>query len=112
MTMKIAILLKSGPCTDEADRALQTAADMLAQGHTVSLYLLQEAVRFCRPAMKYSSSMGLQKLIDSNLDVHVLSADARMRGIDTPPANGKIADGSYDTLIDLLDSCDRVAGIL
>ena len=31
--MKIAILLKSAPCTDEADRALQTASDMLVQGH-------------------------------------------------------------------------------
>jgi sulfur relay (sulfurtransferase) complex TusBCD TusD component (DsrE family) len=38
--MKIAILLKSGPGTDAAARALQTAADMLAQGHSVSLYLL------------------------------------------------------------------------
>lgn len=45
--MKIAILLKNGPCTDEAGRALQTADDMLAQGNAVSLYLLHEAVRAC-----------------------------------------------------------------
>ena len=110
--MKIAILLKSGPCTDEADRALQTAADMLAQGHSVSLYLLQEAVRFCRPAMKYSSSMGLQKLIDRSLDVHVLSHYAELRGIDAPSAGQAISDGSYESLVDLMESCDRVVGIL
>ncbi len=110
--MKIIILLKSGPCTDEADRALQTAADMLAQGHAVSLYLLQEAVRFGSPIMKCSNSIGLQELIDKNLDVHVLTADARMRGIDTPSAGQKITEGSYESLVDLMDSCDRVVGIL
>jgi len=110
--MKIAILLKSGPCTDEADRALQTAADMLAQGHTVSLYLLQEAIRFCRPAMKCSNSMGLQELIDRNLEVHVLTHHAEMRGIDAPSPGQAISDGSYESLIDLLESCDRVVGIL
>lgn len=39
--MKIAILLKNGPGTDEAGGALQTADDMLARGNAVSLYLLQ-----------------------------------------------------------------------
>lgn len=110
--MKIAILLKSGPCTDEADRALQTAADMLAQGHTVSLFLLQEAVRFCRPAMKYSNSTGLQKLIDRNLDVHVLNHYAELRGINAPSAGQAISDGSYESLVDLMESCDQVVGIL
>jgi sulfur relay (sulfurtransferase) complex TusBCD TusD component (DsrE family) len=110
--MKIAILLKSGPCTDRAERALQTAADMLAQGHTVSLYLLQEAVRFCRSGMKCSNSMGLQKLIEKNLSVHVLTRDAELRGIDAPSAGQAILDGTYETLVDLMESCDRVVGIL
>ena len=68
MIVKIVILVKSGPCTDEADRALQTAADMLAQGHSVSLYLLQEAVRFCGPHTKCSNSMELRELIEKNLE--------------------------------------------
>ncbi len=110
--MKIAILLKSGPCTDEAERALQTAADMLAQGHAVSLYLLQEAVRFCRPVMKHPGCMDLQELIDNKLEVSVLTQDARLRGIDAAAADSKIIAGSYDSLVDLLDSCDRVVGIL
>lgn len=110
--MRIAILLKSGPCTDEADRALQTASDMLAQGHTVSLFLLQEAVRFCRPAMKRSDSMDLRRLIEKNLEVHVLTRDAKLRGIDAPPVGQPIFDGSYESLIDLLESCDQVVGIL
>lgn len=110
--MKIAILLKSGPCTDEADRALQTAADMLAQGHSVNLYLLQEAVRFCGPSMNCSNSMSLQKLIEKNLEIHVLSCDADLRGINAPSAGQAILEGSYESLVDLMESCDRVVGIL
>jgi sulfur relay (sulfurtransferase) complex TusBCD TusD component (DsrE family) len=80
--MKIAILLKSAPCTDEADRALETASDMLTQGHNVSLFLLQEAVRFCRPAVKRSDAMDLGRLMNKNLEVHVLSQGAKLRGMD------------------------------
>lgn len=110
--MKIAILLRSGPCTDEADRALQTAADLLAQGHTVSLFLLQEAVRFCGSAMKCSDSMDLGRLTDKNLEVHVLKQDAMLRGMDVTSVGRPISEGSYESLIDLLESCDRVIGLL
>jgi len=110
--MKVAILLKSGPCTDEADFALQTAADMLEQGHTVSLFLLQEAVRFCGPAIKRSDSMDLRALINKNLEVHVLTHDAKLRGIDVQSISQPISDGSYESLVDLLESCERVVGIL
>ncbi|PIP36637.1 MAG: hypothetical protein COS92_01870 [Desulfobacterales bacterium CG07_land_8_20_14_0_80_52_14] len=110
--MKIAILLKSGPCTDEADRALQTAADMLAQGHTVSLFLLQEAVRFCCLPLKCPESVGLKESIGHNLEVHVLTRDAELRGIDNPSIGRTISNGTYDSLIELLESCDRIIGIL
>ncbi len=109
--MKIAILLKNGPCTDEADRALRTASDMLAQGHTVSLYLLQEAVRFCVPGIS-SNSMGLQELIEKYLEIHVLTSDAELRGINTSSADQGILEGTYESLVDLMESCDRVVGIL
>jgi sulfur transfer complex TusBCD TusB component (DsrH family) len=104
--MKIAILLKSGPGTPEAARALQTAGNMLAQSHTVSLYLLQDAVRLC------SGSTGLKSLIDKNLSVNVLAHDAELRGINLPFAGQAIQGGSYESLVDLLESCDQVVGIL
>jgi sulfur relay (sulfurtransferase) complex TusBCD TusD component (DsrE family) len=104
--MTIAILLKSGPGTPEAARALQTAADMLAQSHTVNLYLLQDAVRLC------SGATGLQPLIAKDLSVHVLTLDAELRGITLPSAGQAISSGSYESLIDLLESCDQVVGIL
>lgn len=110
--MQVAILLKSGPYTGEADRALQTATDMLAEGHVVSLCLLQEAVRFCRPAGKPSDSMDLQKLIERNLQVHVLACDAELRGIHAPAAGQATLEESYESLVALMVSCDRVIGLL
>ena len=100
--MKIGILLKSGPGSPESTRALQTAGDMLAQGHMVNLYLLQDAVRLC------THSTGLHSLIAKNLRVNVLE----LRGITLPSAGQAVSGGSYESLIDLLESCDQVIGIL
>jgi sulfur relay (sulfurtransferase) complex TusBCD TusD component (DsrE family) len=110
--MKIAILLKSGPHTDNADRALQTASDILAQGHKVSLFLLQEAVRFCIPSMKRSDSLDLKQLGEKNLEIHAMDQDAKLRGINPAAFGQQVLEGSYDSLIDLLDSSDQVIGIL
>jgi sulfur relay (sulfurtransferase) complex TusBCD TusD component (DsrE family) len=110
--MNIAMMLKSGPSTDEACRALQTAEDMLARGHTVILYLLQEAVRFCRPRAECSNTAKLQELIAKNLKVNVLTSDAELRGIDVSGAGPTISESSYEALVDLMTSCDQVVGIL
>ena len=110
--MKIAILLKSGPCTDEAGRALQTAEDMLALGHSVGLVLLQEAVRFCQPPADCSNAAKLQKLVAKNMAVHLLTRDAELRGILSGATGAAIKDGTYESLVDLMTSSDRVVGIL
>jgi sulfur relay (sulfurtransferase) complex TusBCD TusD component (DsrE family) len=109
--LNIAILLKNGPDTAEAARALQTAADLLAQRHTVSLYLLQESVRLCGHKPQNSASSRLQSLIEQNLSVHVLTDDAELRGINFFSPTKGVTRGSYGSLVDLLESCDRVIGI-
>lgn len=110
--MKIIILLKNGPGTDEAGRALQTAEDMLDQGNDVRLYLLQEAVRFCRPRTGCSNSARLENLIDKHLKVSVLACDADLRGIDISTGVSVPSEGSYEDLVDLMTSYDQVVGIL
>lgn len=110
--MKIAMLLKSGPSTDNAGRALQAADDMMAQGHAVSLYLLQEAVRFRQPREGCPNTAKLQELIAKKLEVNVLTQDADLRGIDVAAAGSAISNGTYDSLVDLMASSDRVVGIL
>ena len=110
--MKIAVLLKSGPTTTEAHRAFQVAADMLTQGHSVHLYLLQDAVNLCRPNLVYSSSVDLSRLIDEKLRVSVLIQDAELRGIDLKSVKQAISAGDYESLMDLMESSDRVIGML
>ena len=110
--MKIAVLLKSKPYTDEAARALQTISDLLSSGHDVSLYLLQEAVRFCQLRTGSPDSPQLQALINKGLKVYALDNDTKLRGIDMASIDQNITEGSYDSLVDLMESCDRVVGIL
>lgn len=110
--MKIAILLKSGPSTAEAERALTLASDMLSLEHAVNLYLLQDAVHLCRPGMRSPASIHLQSLMERKLAVQALKSDCSLRGIDPMSGDEAISTGDYDALIDLLESSDRVIGIL
>jgi sulfur relay (sulfurtransferase) complex TusBCD TusD component (DsrE family) len=110
--MKIAILLKSGPASAEAQRALQVTADMMSQGDTVHLYLLQDAVHLSRPALKTGLTETLEKLIDNGLQVEFLTRDAQLRGLDVSTVPETISGGTYDTLVDLMAAGDRVIGLL
>lgn len=63
--MKVAILLKSGPDTVEAERTLTKASDMLSQGHSITLCLLQDAVHFCRVELQSPVVGRLKTLMDT-----------------------------------------------
>jgi sulfur relay (sulfurtransferase) complex TusBCD TusD component (DsrE family) len=110
--MKIAVLLKSGPSSSEANRALQIAADMLSQDHSVNFFLLQDAVHFCRPGLENASSMELNRLVDEKLGVSFLIQDAELRGIDVTSVKQEVSGGNYESLIDLMESSDQVIGLL
>jgi sulfur relay (sulfurtransferase) complex TusBCD TusD component (DsrE family) len=110
--MKVAILLKSGPATAEAERALTVAADLLSQGHSVTLFLLQDAVHLCRPGVRFAATSHLQMLMQRQMEVQVLKPDCSLRGMDPQLGNTPIFSGDYSSLIDLLESSDRVIGIL
>jgi sulfur transfer complex TusBCD TusB component (DsrH family) len=110
--MKIAILLKSGPDTAEAERTLAMASDMLSQGHAVTLCLLQDAVHLCRSGACFHAAAHLRTLLEKHLAVQALKPDCSLRGIDLVPENNAISTGDYSSLIDLIESSDRVIGIL
>lgn len=109
--MKIAILLKNGPSSVEAQRVMQVAADMMSQGDTVHLYLLQDAVHLSRTVLKIGPAPALDRLLDQGLEVSYLTQDAELRGLDVSAAPDKISGGTYDTLVDLMTSSDRVIGL-
>ncbi|MDZ7663858.1 MAG: DsrE family protein [Desulfotignum sp.] len=110
--MKITILLKSGPSSIKAQRVIQVAADMMSQGDSVHLHLLQDAVHLSRSTLKTDVSTALDRLIDQGLDVSFLTQDAELRGLDVSAVPDKISGGTYDTLVDLMTSSDRVIGLL
>jgi len=110
--MKIAILLKNGPSSVAAQRVMQIAADMMSQGDTVHLYLLQDAVYLSRTEIKTGPVTALDRLVNQGLEVSFLTQDAELRGLDVSAIPDKISSGTYDTLVDLMTSCDRVIGLL
>jgi sulfur transfer complex TusBCD TusB component (DsrH family) len=110
--MKMLILLKSGPDSVEAERTLTTASDLLSQGHSITLCLLQEAVHFCRGELQFPAMSRLQTLMDRNLDVQDLLSDCSLRGITPPSDTSRITAGDYSSMVDLIESADRTIGLL
>ncbi len=110
--MKIAVLLKSGPGTVHAERALQTARDMQDAGHSVSLCLLQDAVRLCEQAQGAAESAKAVPLAGIGMDIHVLIRDAALRGVSVDVSGPPFSGASFESLVDVMTSCDRVVGIL
>lgn len=110
--MKVAILLKSGPDSAEAQRTLTIASDMLSQGHAVTLCLMQDAVHLCRSGASSPAAVHLQTLLEKQLSVKALKQDCSLRGIDPVSGKNAINTGDYSSLIDLIESSDRVIGIL
>jgi sulfur relay (sulfurtransferase) complex TusBCD TusD component (DsrE family) len=80
--MKVAILLKSGPDSAEAERTLTIASDMLSQGHAVTLCLMHDAVHLCRSGASSPAAVHLQYLMEKHLSVKALKQDCSLRGID------------------------------
>lgn len=109
--MKVAILLKSGPETLEAERTLSIASDMLSQGHAVTLCLLQDAVHLCRSRTQFHSAAHLRTLLEKQLTLQALKQDCSLRGIDPMSESIAMNTGDYSSLIDLIESSDRVIGI-
>jgi sulfur transfer complex TusBCD TusB component (DsrH family) len=110
--MKIAILLKSGPGTPETERTLLIASGMLSQGHEVTLCLLQDAVHLCRSGNQFLAVSQLPTLLKNQLRLQVLKQDCSLRGINSMSESIPMNMGDYSSLIDLIDSSDRVIGIL
>jgi sulfur relay protein TusB/DsrH len=110
--MKVAILLKNGPDTAEAERTLTMASDMLSRGHAVTLCLLQDAVYLCRSEARFPAAGQLQTLLEKQLVVNALKSDCSLRGIDPVSEAGRITACDYSSIVDLIESADRTIGIL
>lgn len=105
--MKILLILKRGPKTMEAQRALEMAREMAALGHQVSLFLLQEGVHLARRVAGEPDS-----LWPEGLAVQVLAQDLSLRGFGPDWLRESVLLGSYESLVELIEKSDRVIGVL
>lgn len=110
--MKITILLKSRPSSVKAHRALQVTADMMTQGNAVNLFLLQDAVHLTNPNLNNTAFIEFSRLLDEGLKAGFLIQDATLRGMDVESVKPEISGGTYETLLNFMESSDRVIGLL
>lgn len=113
----VLMLVSSAPSSPNAARAFQTALTLRAQGHAVSLFLLQDAVLAGLQVADGASASAAQALgagvaLPKGLSVYALGEDLALRGF-TP---SKLWDGvrvaDYAQLVDLFEQHPRVIGAL
>ncbi len=107
----VLMLVNSAPSSPNVARAFQTALTLRAQGHAVSLFLLQDAVLAGLQVADGASASAAQAL-GAGVALYALGEDLALRGF-TP---SKLWDGvrvaDYAQLVDLFDQHPRVIGAL
>ncbi|HEY3366120.1 MAG TPA: DsrH/TusB family sulfur metabolism protein [Symbiobacteriaceae bacterium] len=102
---RIAVLVASSPTSASAERAFQLIRDLSAQGHAVTLGLLEDGV--------LAAAGGLPEVpLAACAAVKVLAGDLALRGM----AAGSLRPGcqpcEYGDLVDLLmEQSDRTLGV-
>lgn len=74
--------------------------------------MLQDAVHLCRPGLEGPAGVRLRALMEKTLAVYVMTQDAALRGFEAMIPGQMISQADYDSLIDLMESSDRVVGML
>jgi sulfur relay (sulfurtransferase) complex TusBCD TusD component (DsrE family) len=105
------VVLRSGPRTSEADRALRFAESLLEQGGQLSLALLEDAVLIALKDGELPSQQRLRSLLQAGAGCVYLAEDLTMRGFASDQVAQGSAPASYERLVDvLLADGSRVVG--
>jgi sulfur relay protein TusB/DsrH len=116
----ILLLLNSAPSNPNAARAFQAALTLRAQGHAVSMFLLQDAVlaalkveslESAQPNGDGASSSAAQAL-NAGVSMYALGEDLALRGFDPSKLPDGVCVADYVLLVDLFDQHTRVIGAL
>lgn len=102
----ILMLVNSAPSSANAQRAWQTARTLHAQGHPVTLFLIQDGVL-----------AGLEREthvrnLPPEISCQVLSEDLLLRGFALSDLGAHVQIADYAQLVDLFDQHTRVIGAL
>lgn len=105
------IVVRSGPGTSEAERALSLALAMRERPATVTLALIQDAVLLAAAAGALPAQQRLREAIGAGLRCVYLADDFALRGFGPDQALEGCVPVDYDGLVDLLVADgSRVAG--
>jgi sulfur relay protein TusB/DsrH len=116
----ILLLLHSAPSNPNAARAFQTALTLRAQGRSVSMFLLQDAVLAGLKVESFNSaqanrdganSLAVQAL-KAGVSMYALGEDLALRGFDPSKLPDGVRVADYAQLVDLFDQHTRVIGAL
>ncbi len=101
---RIAVLIASSPTSPSASRAFQLIRDLSAQGHSVTLCLLEDGI--------YAAGVRASAYpLDRCAAVFALDADLDLRGIRQDALHESCRPRNYTNLVDLImEQVDRTLG--
>lgn len=104
----ILLLINSTPSSPNVERAFQTALTLRAQGHAVSVFLLQDAVL---AAVDRAYTRAAQAL-SNDIALYALAEDLHLRGFAPAALGTGVRAADYAQLVDLFAQHTRVVGAL
>lgn len=105
MMERIAVLIGSSPTSASAGRAFQLIRDLAAQGHTITLGLLEDGVLAAAGTLP-----GVP--LEACTAVQVLAGDLALRGVAAESLRSGCRTCDYGDLVDLvMEQSDRTLGV-
>lgn len=108
----ILLLVNSAPSNPNLDRAFESALALKAQGHPVSMFLLQDAVLAGLKGDGAGGAPSSSQALSAGITIYALNEDLAMRGFTASKLRDGIQLGDYGQLVDLFDQHTRVIGAL
>lgn len=105
----VLFLLNSPPSNPNTNRAFDLALGLRAQGKSVSIFLLQDAVL---SGLEVTASSRVGRILGAGISVYALGEDLQMRGFAESALWYGVRVADYAQLADLFDAHARVIGAL
>ena len=106
--MKIGVLLCSSPESQDGHTIGRLADGLLAAGHSVSLFLMDDGVyHAARTATNGYSALGLSRLLERGATVALCAVTARARGLGEAELDPRVGLSSQYELAQIVKEADR-----
>ncbi|MBI5651024.1 MAG: DsrE family protein [Chloroflexi bacterium] len=112
MKDSILFLINSQPASPNAARAFESALTLRADGHPITLFLLQDAVLTGLKGEGSQAGMLMGHIQCKGISVYALGEDLAMRGFTQTNLRDGICIADYAQMVDLFETHTRVIGAL